>query len=325
MSSFLIRRVAFVFVSLIGATAIVFALSRMAGDPILLYAKPYGYGDTEKYLDELRRHLGLDQPLVVQYVKWVWQLAQGDLGLTLLSRRPVIDVIGEKIWNTFQLAFTGWIFATILGVPLGVLSAVKRGTYWDYLGRGFALFGQALPAFWVGVMLVLLFSVTWEMLPTAFKAPPSVPDSYTHWNPWGFYPEYFILPTITIGWGAAAGYLRITRSAMLEVLDSEFVKLARAKGASNSSVVWKHAFKNALIPPLTVSALLLAGLMNGAVVAEVVFAWPGLGRIALVEAVNNNDFPLLTGAIFIFTIIYLVMNFVADMLYAWADPRIRYS
>lgn len=312
------------FVSLIGATAIVFALSRMAGDPILLYAKPYGYGDTEEYLNNLRAHLGLDQPLVVQYVKWVWQLAQGDLGLTLLSRRPVIDVIGEKIWNTFQLAFTGWLFATVLGVPLGVLSAVKRGTYWDYLGRGFALFGQALPAFWVGVMLVLIFAIVlpragfeFLQLPAAFKAPTD--DQH------GFHPEYFILPTITIGWGAAAGYLRITRSAMLEVMDSEFVKLARAKGASNSSVIWKHAFKNALIPPLTVSALLLAGLMNGAVVAEVVFAWPGLGRIALVEAVNNNDFPLLTGAIFIFTIIYLIMNFVADILYAWADPRIRYS
>ncbi len=324
MSSFLIRRVAFVFVSLIGATAIVFALSRMAGDPILLYAKPYGYGDTEEYLNNLRAHLGLDQPLVVQYVKWVWQLAQGDLGLTLLSRRPVIDVIGEKIWNTFQLAFTGWLFATVLGVPLGVLSAVKRGTYWDYLGRGFALFGQALPAFWVGVMLVLIFAIVlpragfeFLQLPAAFKAPTD--DQH------GFHPEYFILPTITIGWGAAAGYLRITRSAMLEVMDSEFVKLARAKGASTSSVIWKHAFKNALIPPLTVSALLLAGLMNGAVVAEVVFAWPGLGRIALVEAVNNNDFPLLTGAIFIFTIIYLIMNFVADILYAWADPRIRYS
>ena len=317
MYSFLVRRLAFVLVSLIGATAIVFALSRMAGDPILLYAKPHAYGDTEEYLQQLREHMGLDRPLVVQYVKWVWQLMQGDLGLTLLARRPVIDVIQEKIWNTFQLAFTGWFFATILGVPLGVLSAVKRGTFWDYIGRGFALFGQALPAFWVGVMLVLIFAVTWNLLPAAFKAPTD--------DQFGFHPEYFILPTITIGWGAAAGYLRITRSAMLEVLDSEFVKLARAKGASTSAVIWKHAFKNALIPPLTVSALLLAGLMNGAVVAEVVFAWPGLGRIALVEAVNNNDYPLLTGAIFIFVIIYLVMNFVADMLYAWADPRIRYS
>ncbi len=311
MGAFLIRRSAFVLIALLGATAVVFGLSRMAGDPVLLYAKPAGYG-SEDYLDNLRKKLGTDRPLVVQYLRWVWQLAQGDLGRTLLAERPVIDVIQEKIWNTFQLAFAGWAFATIIGVPLGVLSAVKRGTYWDYVGRSVALFGQALPAFWVGVMLVLVFAVYWEIFPAAFKGE-------------GFSPKHFVLPTITIGWGAAAGYLRITRSAMLEVLDSEFVKLARAKGAGSRSVIWKHAFKNALIPPLTLSALLLAGLMNGAVVAEVVFAWPGLGRVALVEAVNNNDFPLLTGAVFIFTIIYLIMNFVADVLYAWADPRIRFS
>ena len=316
MAKFLIRRVVFVFVALIGATAVVFGLSRMAGDPVLLYAKPADYGMTEDHLDKLREKLGLDRPLVVQYVIWVWQLAQGDLGRTLLAERPVIDVIQEKIWNTFQLAFTGWFFATIIGVPLGVLSAVKRATIWDYVGRSFALFGQALPAFWVGVMLVLLFAVTWQILPAAFKNEPGET---------GFSWRHFILPTITIGWGAAAGYLRITRSAMLEVMDSEFVKLARVKGVGMPSVVWKHAFKNALIPPLTLSALLLAGLMNGAVVAEVVFAWPGLGRVALVEAVNNNDFPLLTGAVFIFTMIYLIMNFIADMLYAWADPRIRYA
>lgn len=315
MAKFLIRRVIFVFVALIGATAVVFALSRLAGDPVLLYAKPSGYG-SEDYLDNLRAKLGTDRPLVIQYFRWVWQLAQGDLGRTLLAERPVIDVIQEKIWNTFQLAFTGWFFATIIGVPLGVLSAVKRATIWDYVGRSFALFGQALPAFWVGVMLVLVFAVTWDVLPAAFKNDPGET---------GFSWRHFILPTITIGWGAAAGYLRITRSAMLEVLDSEFVKLARAKGVGTSAVVWKHAFKNALIPPLTLSALLLAGLMNGAVVAEVVFAWPGLGRVALVEAVNNNDFPLLTGAVFIFTIIYLIMNFIADLLYAWADPRIRYA
>ena len=311
MYAFLIRRLAFVLIALLGATAVVFGLSRMAGDPVLLYAKPAGYG-SEDYLDNLRKKLGTDRPLVIQYIKWVGQLAQGDLGRTLLAERPVIEVINEKIWNTFQLAFAGWAFATIIGVPLGVLSAVKRGTYWDYLGRSIALFGQALPAFWVGVMLVLVFAVTWELFPAAFKGE-------------GFSWKHFVLPTITIGWGAAAGYLRITRSAMLEVLDSEFVKLARAKGAGSTSVIWKHAFKNALIPPLTLSALLLADLMNGAVVAEVVFAWPGLGRVALVEAVNNNDFPLLTGAVFVFTIIYLIMNFVADMLYAWADPRIRYS
>ena len=319
MLTFLIRRFAFVFIALLGATAVVFSLSRMAGDPVLLYAKPGGYG-SEQFLDNLRKKLGTDRPLVVQYTKWVWLLAQGDFGRTLLAERPVIEVIKEKIWHSFELAFAGWLFATVIGVPLGVLSAVKRGTYWDYVGRGFALFGQALPSFWVGIMLVVIFAVNLGWVPVAFRGGEGFGlDHYlANW-------KHYILPTVTIGWAASAGYLRITRSSMLEVLDSEFVKLARAKGVGTFSVIWKHAFKNAVIPPLTFSALLLAGLMNGAVVAEVVFSWPGLGRVALFEAVGNNDYPLLIGAVFIFTIIYLIMNFVADMLYAWVDPRIRYS
>ena len=289
-----------------------FALSRMAGDPVLLYAKPAGYGATEEYLDNLREKLGVDKPLVVQYAIWVGRMLRGDLGRTLLAERKVSEVIREKIFNTFQLAFAGWLLATIVGIPLGVLSAVKRGSVWDYLARGLALFGQALPPFWVGIVLVLIFAVHLGWLPSAFKGE-------------GISIKHFILPSITIGWAAAAGYLRITRSAMLEVLDSEFIKLAWSKGLTSKRVIWKHAFKNALIPPLTFSALLLAGLLNGAVVAEVVFAWPGLGRIALVQAVNNNDFPLLTGAVLVFIVIYLFMNFVADLLYAWIDPRIRYS
>ena len=325
MSSFFLRRFAFVFIAIIGSTAFVFALSRMAGDPVLLYAKPAGYG-SEDYLDNLRKKLGTDRPLVVQYVRWLGQLATGDLGRTLLAERPVIDVINEKIWNTFQLAFAGWFLATIVGVPLGVLSAVKRGTWLDYTGRSFALFGQALPSFWVGIMLIIIFAAltTSEWFPAPFRLPLAFKGSIEEHGIIG-YLKFFVLPSITIGWAAAAGYLRITRSAMLEVLDSEFVKLARAKGAGNNAVIWKHALKNAIIPPLTFSALLLAGLLNGAVVAEVVFAWPGLGRVALVEAVNNNDFPLLTGAVFVFVIIYLIMNFVADVLYAWVDPRIRYQ
>jgi peptide/nickel transport system permease protein len=312
MYIFLARRFVFVLLSIFGATAFVFALSRMAGDPVLLYAKPAGYGATEEYLDNLREKLGVDKPLVVQYAIWVGRMLRGDLGRTLLAERKVSEVIREKIFNTFQLAFAGWLLATIVGIPLGVLSAVKRGSVWDYLSRGLALFGQALPPFWVGIVLVLIFSVHLGWLPSAFKGE-------------GISIKHFILPSITIGWAAAAGYLRITRSAMLEVLDSEFIKLAWSKGLTSKRVIWKHAFKNALIPPLTFSALLLAGLLNGAVVAEVVFAWPGLGRIALVQAVNNNDFPLLTGAVLVFIIIYLFMNFVADLLYAWIDPRIRYS
>ena len=312
MASFLIRRLLFTFISVIGATAFVFTLSRMAGDPVLLYAKPAGYGMTEEYLDNLRKELGTDKPLVVQYLLWMGRVVRGDLGRTLLARQSVAKVIREKIFNTFQLAFAGWLFATLVGVPLGVLSAVKRGTFWDYLGRAFALFGQALPPFWIGLVGILIFAVYLGWLPAGFKGD-------------GISVKHFILPAITIGWGASAGYVRLTRSAMLEILDSEFVKLARAKGLSGSMVIWKHALRNAIIPPLTFSFLLLAGLLNGAVVAEVVFAWPGLGRVALVQAVNNNDFPLLTGAVLVFILIYLVVSFSADVLYALIDPRIRYQ
>lgn len=312
MGSFLIRRLLFTFISVIGATAFVFTLSRMAGDPVLLYAKPAGYGMTEEYLDNLRKELGTDKPLVVQYFLWMGRVVRGDLGRTLLARQSVAKVIREKIFNTFQLAFAGWLFATLVGVPLGVLSAVKRGTVWDYLGRAFALFGQALPPFWIGLVGILIFAVYLGWLPAGFKGD-------------GISVKHFILPAITIGWGASAGYVRLTRSAMLEILDSEFVKLARAKGLSGSMVIWKHALRNAIIPPLTFSFLLLAGLLNGAVVAEVVFAWPGLGRVALVQAVNNNDFPLLTGAVLVFILIYLVVSFSADVLYAVIDPRIRYQ
>lgn len=298
---------------MIGATAVVFSLSRMAGDPVLLYAKPAGYGSTEEYLDGLRKHLGTDKPLVVQYVRWLGQIVRGDMGRTLLAEQPVARVIRQKIGATFQLAFAGWLLATIVGVPLGILSAVKRGNAWDYIGRAFALFGQSVPPFAVGIVLILIFAVQLGWLPAAFKG-----------EGWGSL-KHFILPSITIGWASSAAYLRITRSSMLEVLDSEFIKLARAKGASNFAVIWKHAFRNAVIPPLTFSFILLAGLLNGAVVAEVVFAWPGLGRVALLEAVNNNDFPLLMGAVLVFSVIYLVVNFFADILYALVDPRIRFS
>ena len=212
MGPFLLRRLLFVFISLIGATATVFSLSRAAGDPVLLYAKPAGYGSTEEYLDNLRKHLGTDKPLIVQYVRWVGQYLRGDMGRTLLAEQPVARVIQEKIGNTFQLAFVGWLISTVVGVPIGVLSAVKRGSVWDYIGRGFALFGQSVPPFAVGILGILIFAVHLDWLPAAFKG--------EGWGQW----KHFVLPSITVAWASAAGYLRITRSSMLEVLDSEFVK-----------------------------------------------------------------------------------------------------
>lgn len=312
MRRFLLRRLVFSVLSMIGATLIVFVLSRMAGDPILLYAKPSGYGMSEERIEELRNKLGLDKPLIVQYLVWVGQVVRGDFGRTLLAEQPVREVIWGKMGATAQLALAGWLVAVMIGVPVGVLSAVRRGTLLDYFARSFALFGQAVPSFWLGIVGVLIFSVQLGWLPSGFKGD-------------GISIKHFIMPAFTIGLGAAAGYVRLTRSAMLEVLDSEFVKFARAKGVGIGVVVWKHAFRNALIPPLTLTALLLGNLLHGAVVAEVVFAWPGLGRVALVEAVWNNDFPLLTGAVFVFVAIFLALNLLADVLYVWIDPRIRYT
>jgi peptide/nickel transport system permease protein len=208
------------------------------------------------------------------------------------------------------------LLATGIGVPLGVLSAIRRGSAVDYFGRGFAILGQAVPGFWLAIMGVLVFAVRLDWLPSSTKGPPDASLLSQV--------KYFVLPAVTLGWGGAAGYLRLTRSAMLDVLDSEYIKLARAKGASSWKIVWKHAFRNALIPPVTFSALLLAFFLNGQVIIETVFGWPGLGRLAT-EAVFQNDFTTLTGAVLVFAGLFSVMSFAADVAYALIDPRVRFA
>ena len=233
---------------------------------------------------------------------------RGDLGNSLMEHRPVTSAIMERLPATLQLGLASFGYAMLIGIPLGVLSAVKRGTFWDYLGRVFALLGQALPPFWVGLMLIFFFAVRLQWLPSAQRG--------------GI--DHFILPTVTLGWLTAAAFLRLVRSAMLEVLDAEYIKFARAKGVRGSIVIWKHAFRNALIPPLTFGGVLLAGKFTGAVVTETVFAWPGMGRLAL-TAVYNNDFPLLAGCILMFMVIFVGLAFLVDVAYAYVDPRIRYG
>lgn len=295
---------------------LVFGMSRAAGDPLLLYAKPGGYGVSPEQIEALKKKLALDKPLVVQYFIWLGNVLQGDLGNTLLAERPVSKVIRERLPGTLILGVSAWTFATLIGVPLGILSAVRRGSVWDYIGRGIALFGQALPQFWVGIVAILIFAVNLDWLPAGTRgdAKPFFPDQIKH----------LILPTITLGWTPMAAYLRITRSAMLEVLDTEYVKLARAKGVTGWSVIGKHAFRNALIPPVTVSALILVGFLDGAVLTEAVFSWPGVGRLAL-DSIFNNDFPLLTGVILMFAFLFVMGSLVADAMYVLIDPRIRYT
>ena len=305
MQRFLVRRLIAGIVVIVLVSFLVFSMSRLAGDPRLLYTD--GYTTADSY-EEMGKQLGLDKPFVVQYALWMGGTVRGDFGVSLSARTSAINVIKERIPATLELSAGAIVFALITGVPLGVLSAVKRGTFWDYVGRTFALFGQAIPAFWLGIMLILIFAVQFDLLPTSRRG---------DWS-------HYVLPSITLGWVASAGFLRLVRSAMLEVLDSEYVKFARAKGVNLQKVIWKHALRNSLIPPLTFAGVLMGAFLTGAVVVETVFGWPGLGSLA-VKAVLNNDFPVMTGVVMIFAAIYVVANFLVDILYAYIDPRIRYS
>jgi ABC-type dipeptide/oligopeptide/nickel transport system permease component len=311
MRAFVIRRFAFALASVIAATLIVLLVSRAAGDPLLLYANS-GYGLSPEGEAALRKRLALDKPIAVQYALWLGRTLKGDMGETILDRKPVSRIVTQRFPATIHLGLAAFLLSFGIGIPLGVLSAVRRGSGWDYVGRFFALMGQGVPQFWLGLVLVLVFAVQLGWLPAGLKG-DGVGDV-----------KHLVLPTITLAAGSFAFYMRITRMAMLEVLDSEYVRLARAKGVANQMVIWKHAFKNAFIQPLTGMTLALVGLLDGAVLVETIFAWPGMGQMAI-TAVNNNDFPLLQGIVFFFIVLTVAATFLADILYAFIDPRIRYD
>lgn len=286
-------------------------MSRFLGDPRVLMLPDQGYGIDPEVWKKAFEQLHLDDPVPVQYAYWLADLLRGDLGLDLQDRAPLAPKLPGKFIPTISLALTSWVLATIIGIPLGVLSAVKRGGIWDYLGRTFAVLGQTLPTFWIGILFILVFAVILGWLPSGTMGE-------------GFSPRHYVLPTITLGWFAAAGYVRLVRSAMLDVMDSEFIKLARAKGVGTNAIIWKHAFKNAAIAPLTYSGLLLSGLISGSVAVETVFAWPGVARFA-VTAVQTNNFTVVAIVTLLFTAMYVMTNFIVDILYAFVDPRIRFS
>jgi peptide/nickel transport system permease protein len=298
-------------IAILGATVIVFVLSRVGGqDPRFFYlGNNPGYAVTEEQWDAWGVKLGLDKPVLVQYFLWVGGVVRGDLGNSTTSGRTVVSLIAERAPATGELALGGWIFGTLVGIPLGVLSAVRRGGVLDYLARGFALIGQATPIFWLAIMAILVFSVHLGWFPAGTRGE-------------GLAWRHLIMPWILLGINPAASYLRFTRSSMLEVLDSEYVKLARAKGVNNRRIIWKHALKNASLVPLTVSALVLVGFITGTVVTETVFSWPGLGRMA-VAAIWDTDFPVLTGLTMLFALAYVVIILVLDLVYVFIDPRIR--
>jgi peptide/nickel transport system permease protein len=310
MANFLARRFISSLVSVIGATLAIFVLIQFHNDPRQLFVPDSGFGITEEQWIALGDRMGLNDPLWKQYLTWMGNTLRGDLGVSLARDRAVVDLIKGKIGATIQLAVGGWRFAIALGVPMGVLAAVKRGTFWDYFGRSVAIVGQAAPPFVTALVAIWIFAVWLEWLPAGGRSAE-------------FKPSEYILPCVALGWGAAASLMRLTRSSMLEVLDSEYIRLARAKGVKWNWVIYKHALRNALIAPVTSALLVFSSWLNGALVVEIVFSWPGIGYDALFRAVNDNDFPLLLGTVFIFILIYLVFATLADIAYTLIDPRVR--
>lgn len=303
MLRFVAGRVLQAALGLIFIATLVFFLVRATGDPGRILTSEFAPVEVQQ---EIRERLGLDRPLYVQYGTYMAGLATGNLGSSF-NGEPVIDILLERLPATASLAFSAMLVAVLLGIPLGVLSAVYQGSPVDIFSRTVALFGQSVPSFWLAIMLVLVFAVILRILPVAYSDGP----------------ESYVLPSIAVGWAAVAGIARLVRSSMLDVLGSDYVRMARAKGLPSHVVILKHGLRSAIVPVLTFSGLVLGSFLNGSVVVETVFAWPGIGQLTL-DAVTGRDFPVVQGAVLLIAVFFITINLAVDLLYAVMDPRIRY-
>ncbi len=305
MTGFLIRRLIQSLITLMVLVVVIFILARAAGDPISMLV---GVEASQETIDRVRRDLGLDKPYVAQFGYYVKSLGQGDLGTSMRNQKPVGQLLRERIGNSAKLALVSMLFSGLLAVPLGVMAAVKRGGIVDSLVQMVAALGQAVPQFWLGLIFINIFAVR------------------LHWVGVGGIQDWrsYILPAITLGTFLIAAVIRLLRSSMLEVLDSEFVKMARIKGVPEPRVVWIHALRNGLLPVFTFAAVYFALLITAAVVTETIFNWPGVGRAAF-EAIRWRDFPVIQGIVLFAAVIVVGVNLLVDVLYAYIDPRIRYQ
>ncbi len=315
MSRYLLRRTLGALIVMWAVATLVFFMLRIVpGDPI--GAMLFDAGDAEA-VEALRRKLGLDQPIWVQYGKWFWAVLQGDLGNSIYgSRVPVAQIILEALPRTLSLAGLAFLIAVAIAVPAGLIAATRRNSAADHAVTLFAFLGLSMPDFWVGILLIIVFAANLQWLPAIGYAPLSE----------GFWPwlSHLILPAVAVGTAFSAIIARMIRSAMLEVLRTDYVRVARAKGLPRALVIFRHAFPNALVPVVTVIGIAFALLMAGAVVVENVFAIKGLGRV-LIQGILNRDYPVVQGAILVVSAIFVFSNLLVDLLYAVIDPRIRYE
>ena len=306
MQRFILTRVFYSIITLWLLVTIVFLFVRVTGDPASMMAE---VGD-EKYLDQLRSDWGLDRGLHVQYAKYMSGLLQGDLGNSFQKSLGVTGIYLERLPSSLKLGFAAFAFSLLVGIPLGMISAMKVNTKWDSIAKIFALLGLSVPNFFVGLALIIIFGVQLGWLPVLGKG-----EGFWDW-------KHLIMPAFALGWYFSGSMLRITRSSMLEVLGSDYIKLARLKGVPEWVVVAKHGLKNALIPVLTLGGLNLVIMVNVAISIEVVFNWPGVGQL-LFEGMVNRDFPMVQGVVLMGGIMIVVLNLMIDVVYAWVDPRIR--
>ena len=283
----------------------------MPGDPALVLA---GEERDPQVLEQIRRELWLDRSLPVQYFHWIGNVLQGDLGFSWRIRQPVTQLIATKLPVTLQLGLMAFVISMCIGVPMGVLSAVRKNSFWDYLANGIGLAGLSTPNFWLGIMLILLVSVNLGWLPPSGYVPLS--------EDWRQSLATTIMPAFVLGNGLSAVLMRHTRSAMLTALQQDYVRTARAKGLGTLRVVLRHALRNALVPVVTLGALELGTLLSGAVLTEQVFSIPGFGKL-IVDAVFNRDYPVVQGVVLVTATIYVMLNLVADILYVLINPRLR--
>lgn len=305
MQRYIVIRAGWAILALWVVSILVFGLARITGSPTDTLLS---FESSDEQRELMKAYWGLDRPLPEQYVIFMGNIFKGDLGDSFKWRQPVTDLVKERFPNTIILAVLAIAVASLIAVPMGVLSAVHRDTFFDSIGKSIALIGQSAPPFWLGLVLMWVFAVRLDLVPTSGKSDVTS----------------FILPTLALGLFWVAALMRLIRSAMLDVLDSEYVKLARIKGLAEWKVIWKHVLRNAAIAPLTYFGIILGNLLVGSVTVETVFAWPGLGYLVF-EAVIIRDYPLVQAVVLIFSVLFIAVNLLVDILYAYLDPRIRYQ
>jgi peptide/nickel transport system permease protein len=284
-------------------STVVFVVMRLSGDPVPLLLPPDA---PRSEVFRVRAELGLDRPLPVQYAVFIGNLLRGDFGRSIHFRQSAFSVVLERLPATLELGLTAFVVAVLVAVPIGLLSAMKRNSLLDHSAMGVALVGQSAPTFFIGILFILLLSLKAGLFPTSGRG---------DWR-------HLVLPAVTLALFAMASVARLTRSAMLEVLGADYIRTARAKGLSEILVVAKHTFKNAAIPIVTITGLQFGSLLGGAVVTETVFAWPGIGRLAI-QSIYNRDYPVVQAAVFLSAVMFIVINFVIDVIYGVLDPRVR--